>query len=169
MHKFFLLLLLYGCYNYQPEKNISYSDYKEPLIRVNKYLVDKDSLLIEEYCKRHNLKMNLTKYGLWYKIFHIGQGDSAKPGKVANIIYNLKLLSGKVCYTSDSLGILSFIIGKDEIESGLDKGIRMMREGDSAIFIMPPNLAYGLLGDLECIPPRSIIIYEVKLLKITDI
>ncbi|MCX7954186.1 MAG: FKBP-type peptidyl-prolyl cis-trans isomerase [Bacteroidales bacterium] len=112
--------------------------------------------------------MNLTLYGLWYKIYHKGTGDSAKVGKVANIKYRLKLLNGKVCYDSDSAGIMSFRIGYEDVESGLDKGIRMMREGDSAIFILPPSLAHGLLGDFDCIPPRSIIIYEVKLIKVTN-
>lgn len=164
-----ILFFINGCFNRnnnEPDKD--YTQYKEPLIKVNSYLVDKDSLLIEQYCKRRNLKMNVTLYGLWYKIYHTGNGDSARPGKVANIKYKLKLLDGKVCYDSDSLGILSFKIGYEDIESGLDKGIRMLREGDSAIFILPPSLAHGLLGDFDCIPPRSIVVYELKLIKVTD-
>jgi len=61
----------------------------------------------------------------------------------------------------------SFRIGHDDIESGLDIGIRMMREGDKAMFILPPNLAYGLLGDEKCIPARSIIVYELTLIKVS--
>ncbi len=47
--------------------------------------------------------------------------------------------------------------GKHEVE--------MMREGEKARFIIPPHLAYGLLGDEKQIPARSIIVYEVELLE----
>ncbi len=141
--------------------------YKEPLVKVNKILVDKDSLRIARYCERKKLNLTVGPHSLWYKIEHIGNGDSAKFGRVVSINYKVRLLeNGKLCYSSDSTGIKSFIVGKGDVESGLDIGIRLMREGDKAIFILPPNLAHGLLGDENCIPPRSIIIYEVELLKV---
>lgn len=169
---FVLLILMVGfaCKHDRPKPKSAEEvlAYKEPLVRVNKILVDKDSLRISRYCKRKGWSINVGKQGLWYRIEHIGNGDSAKFGMVASIKYKLLLLeSGKLCYSSDSTGIKSFRIGKDDVESGLDIGIRMMREGDKAIFILPPNLAYGLLGDKKCIPARSIIIYEVELVKVS--
>jgi FKBP-type peptidyl-prolyl cis-trans isomerase len=44
----------------------------------------------------------------------------------------------------------------------------MLREGDKARFILPPHIAHGLLGDENRIPPRSVIVYEVELLNISD-
>ena len=41
-----------------------------------------------------------------------------------------------------------------------------MRAGDKARFIIPPHLAYGLLGDENRIPARSIIIYQVELVDV---
>jgi len=38
--------------------------------------------------------------------------------------------------------------------------------GDKATFIMPPHLAYGLPGDGNKIPARSVIAYEVILVKV---
>lgn len=168
---FLILFLANACKHERPKPK---SDeeilaYKEPLVGVNKILVDRDSLRIARYCERKNLKLLLGKNGLWFRIEHIGKGDSAKYGMVANIKYKVSLLeTGKVCYSSDSTGIKSFRIGKDDVESGLDIGIRMMCEGDKALFILPPNLAYGLLGDEKCIPPRSIIVYDVELVKVSE-
>ncbi len=161
--------LIFSCTNnrHKPKTEEEVLAYKEPLINVNKILVDKDSLRIARYCERKKLDLQVGLHGLWYKIYHTGTGDSAKYGKIVSIEYKLSLLeNGKLCYSSDLLGIKSFIVGKDNVESGLDIGIRMMREGDKAIFILPPNLAHGLLGDENCIPPRSIVIYEVHLLKV---
>ncbi|NSW45360.1 MAG: FKBP-type peptidyl-prolyl cis-trans isomerase [Bacteroidales bacterium] len=166
----FILLLIIACSqgHRKPKSDEEVLAYKEPLVKVNAILVDRDSLKIARYCKRNNLKLTVGKNGLWYQIQHIGKGDSAQYGKVANIKYKVWILeTGKICYCSDSSGIKSFRVGKDDVESGLDIGIRMMREGDKAMFILPPNLAYGLLGDEKCIPARSIIVYEVELVKVT--
>lgn len=153
----------------KPKSDEEVLSYKEPLVKVNEILVDRDSLRIARYCERNNLNLNVGRNGLWYKIEHKGNGDSAKYGLVASINYEVSLLeNGKVCYSSDSDGIKSFRIGKDDVESGLDMGIRKMREGDKAIFILPPNLAYGLIGDEKKIPARSIVIYKVELLRITQ-
>jgi FKBP-type peptidyl-prolyl cis-trans isomerase len=164
-----LSLLSYSCKQERkkPKSEEEVKAYKEPLIKVNEILVDKDSLIIARYNERKKLGLKVGLNGIWYKIEHTGKGDSAKYNKIASIKYKLYLLeSNKLCYSSDSTGIKSFVVGKSEIESGLDIGIRMMREGDKAIFILPPGMAHGLLGDGKCIPPRSIIIYEVELLQV---
>jgi len=165
-----ILLITFACSqgHRKPKSDEEVLAYKEPLVKVNAILVDKDSLKIARYCERKKLNLTVGKQGLWYHIEHIGNGDSAKSGMVANIKYKVWLLeTGKLCYCSDSSGIKSFRIGHDDIESGLDIGIRMMREGDKAMFILPPNLAYGLLGDEKCIPARSIIVYELTLIKVS--
>jgi FKBP-type peptidyl-prolyl cis-trans isomerase len=60
------------------------------------------------------------------------------------------------------------VLGHSTEESGLEQGILMMQEGDKARFILPPHLAHGLLGDENMIPARSIIVYEVELLDISE-
>lgn len=152
----------------KPPQEDNVSQMKEPLIKVNKYLVTQDDEKIIAYCKRRKIDIQTNDAGLWYNIISSEKGDSAKTEKIANIKYKLSLLDGKLCYSSDSTGIKSFKIGHGGVEKGLEIGILMMKEGDKAIFIMPPGLAYGLIGDEKCIPARSIIVYEVELLKITD-
>lgn len=152
----------------KPQSNEEILSYKEPLVKVNKILVDEDSAKIASYCNHHKSNLTVTKSGLWYKIYHTGKGDSAKAGKVANLNYKITLLNGKQCYSSDSLGPKSFLISQGGVEKGLEIGILLMREGDKAKFILPPGLAWGLIGDEKKIPPRSIIVYDVELIQLTD-
>ncbi|MBI5540136.1 MAG: FKBP-type peptidyl-prolyl cis-trans isomerase [Bacteroidia bacterium] len=167
---FSITCLIISCTNdiNKPQSNEEILSYKEPLVKVNQILVDKDSDLIASYCNRRNLNLNSSESGLWYKIYHTGKGDSAKSGIVANLNYKITLLDGKQCYSSDSLGPKSFLIGQGGVEKGLEIGILMMREGDKAKFILPPGLAWGLIGDEKKIPSRSIIIYDVELIELTD-
>ena len=156
----FLLLLLSMLFLASCEENkkpIDPKKYKEPLIQVNKYLVNKDYESIKSYTERHGWNMQVTETGLWYEIKKDSSLNRHKGVKneIAIINYKVKLLTSKICYSSDSLGPKSFKIGYGGVEPGLEEGILMMRKGDKAKFIMPPHLAHGLLGDGNKIPARD--------------
>ena len=161
--------ILFSCANSKtknPEKK-KIND-QESLININKVLVKKDKEAIENYIERHKWEMEFIETGLWYMIYNQGTGERAEIGKMATINYEISLLDGYVCYTSDSLIPKTFKIGVGGVESGLEQGILLLREGDKAKFILPPHLAHGLLGDEDRIPPRSTIVYDVELLKISN-
>jgi FKBP-type peptidyl-prolyl cis-trans isomerase len=142
--------------------------YREPLIKVNKYLVKKYAKEIESYSRQRDWNMKQTSTGLWYMIYKKGTGRKASKDLFATVNYSVKLLEGTTCYSTDSLGPETFRIGQNQVESGLDEGILMMHEGDKARFILPPYLAHGLLGDRKKIPPLTIIIYDIELIKISQ-
>ena len=138
---------------------------KEMLLRVNKFLVTKDIELIESYAARRGWDMEVTETGLFYDIYEHTDGARAKNGMLVRIGYRISLLDGTLCYSSEKDGDKQFYLGKSQEITGLEQGIEMMREGEKARFIIPPHLAYGLLGDENKIPARSILVYEVTLLK----
>ena len=140
--------------------------YKEPLMNVNKHLVEKDRIRIEKYAERRNWDMQESETGLFYLIDGHGLGEKAKEKDLVTISYSLSLLDGTHCYSTDSLGPEAFVVGHEDVESGLDEGVRLMRKGDKAKLIVPPHLAFGLLGDNDKIPPRSIIVFELEMLDI---
>jgi len=112
--------------------------------------------------------MTLDSTGYFYEIYHHGNGKPVKQNSFVILKYKVYLLDGTLCYNSDSTGLLKFRVSKTDIESGLDNGIRKLKQGDKARFIFPPFLAHGLLGDEKKIPPRSIIIYDVELIDVND-
>jgi len=163
-----ILFMSYGCKkdgNSQVVQNGT-EDQDEMLIRINKYLVQKDVELIENYARRRDWNIEQTESGLFYEIYEKGSGDSAGNGREVTINYTLSLLDGTVCYSSDQSGPKTFRLGRSREESGLEQGLLMMQAGDKAHLILPPHLAHGLLGDEEKIPARSVIVYDIELLKI---
>ncbi len=165
---FTILAVLISCKSRETENNGKQPD-QETLMKINKYLVKKDADAIKGYIQRHGWNMQESKAGLWYEIISNGNGNKAETGKKATLEYKVWLLNGTPCYSSDSLGNKTFTIGKGGVEPGLELGILMLREGDRARFIMPPHLAHGLVGDGDKIPARATIVYEVHLLKISDL
>jgi FKBP-type peptidyl-prolyl cis-trans isomerase len=103
---------------------------------------------------------------LRYWIYEHGTGQKAIKGSVARIEYSVSLLNGETIYRSSDDGPKEFTIGRGGVESGLEEGILFLKEGDRAKFILPSHLAYGLLGDQDKIPARSVLVYDLKLLKI---
>ena len=163
-----ITFLLLSCKGRKEDESKNHPNKQEALVRINKYLVDNDADVIKSYVKRRNWEMVTSQTGLWYMIYLHGEGMKAMSGKIASINYKVWLLDGTLCYSSDSLGIKKFRIGKGGVEKGLEEGILLLRVGDKARFIMPPHLAQGLMGDGNKIPPRSTILYDVELVQISD-
>jgi len=136
------------------------------LVGANRIMVKKDHDKIQAYARRNILDVKESATGLWYRTEEKPGCVKAKSGQQATINYEVSLTDGTVCYSSDSLGPRSFRIGHGGVESGLEEGILMMCVGDKALFILPPHLAHGLTGDGDKIPPRSVIVYHVELLKL---
>ena len=165
-------LALYSCNSEQQNKKHKtkeeHEKYNESLEIANRYLTTLDAERIENYAKRRNWNLIESKSGIWYEIYEKGKGPQALEGQVALLNYKISLLDGTLCYTSDSLGAKEFAIGHGGVESGLEEAILLLHQGDKARVIMPPFRAHGLLGDMEKIPPRSIIVYELEVLKLID-
>ena len=142
------------------------TDVEESLVKINKKLVKSEDEQIEDFLKRYEWKMKITGTGLRYFIYELGLGEKAEKGKIAKVDFTVSLLNGEVCYTSDSDGPKEFKIGQGGVESGLEEGILLLKEGDRAKFIIPSHLAFGLLGDMDKIPAKAALVYDVKLLKI---
>lgn len=174
-NRFFALLTIlivvfsFGCKNKPRHYTVKeQKTFEENLVTANKYLVTKDQEDISTYVELQGWNMQKTESGLWYEIVKSSENKTATLGQTAHLRYQVTLLNGTLCYSSDSTGIKHFRIGQGGVESGLEEGILLLSEGDAARFIMPPHLAHGLLGDENKIPPRSTIVYNVELLKLTD-
>lgn len=162
------LLVLFGCgWREHPVNQINSEDRtEEQLIGANKQLLERDAELIESFIKRRNWNMQSTKSGLYYFVDEAGDSIKASRGDVISLKYEVSLLDGTFCYSSDLNGPLVFKIGQGGIEAGLEEASLMLSAGDKARLILPPFLAHGLSGDQNKIPPRAVIVYELEVLSV---
>jgi FKBP-type peptidyl-prolyl cis-trans isomerase len=142
------------------------SELKEPLIEENKKITKEESILIDRYAERHEWKMTESGTGLRYMIYENGFGVQAKEGMQATVEYEIALTDGTVCYSSFEKGPRTFLIGRDNVESGIHEGITYLKVGDRAKLIIPSYLAHGLSGDQNKIPPRAILVVDLHLVRL---
>ncbi|MEH6393281.1 FKBP-type peptidyl-prolyl cis-trans isomerase [Pseudoalteromonas sp.] len=106
-----------------------------------------------------------TASGLQYKIVQ-RSGNEAKPSptSMVNVHYHGTLLDGTVFDSSvDRNSPISF--GLHQVIKGWTEGLQLMSEGDKFTFYIPHQLAYGEKR-VGSIPPASLLIFEVELLKV---
>lgn len=152
----------------EQQKPVDPTKYKQPLMKANQELVELEETDIENYIQRHKWKMEETGSGLRYLIYENGNGRIVEAGKVIQCHYRTELLNGKVCYSSDDLGVKEFLVGRGGVESGLEEAVLHLREGDRAKIILPSHLAFGLLGDDDCIPTKAVVVYDLEVLAVLD-
>ncbi|GAB4331996.1 MAG: hypothetical protein Kow00127_23920 [Bacteroidales bacterium] len=159
-------ILLAGCGQPQQKGSPPHpGQLKEPLIKINKTARKSEDERINAYCDRHKWQMELSQTGLRYHIYTHGDGEMTQPGDTVTFNYIVTLLSGDTVYSSDQDGPKTVVLGKAQIERGLEEGILMLCEGDRAKFILPSHLAFGLVGDGRKIPARAALVYDIELLK----
>lgn len=138
---------------------------KESLEKANRYMVLKEKEDIVNYIERHNLKVEWVGTNLCYSIVKQGDEERIKRGDLVSMEYEVRFLNGDLVYSSKESGPKTFVVGRGGVESGLEETIVYLHKNDVAVIIIPSDLAHGLIGDGNRIPPKTPIVYKVKIIE----
>ncbi|MDR2127183.1 MAG: FKBP-type peptidyl-prolyl cis-trans isomerase [Prevotellaceae bacterium] len=149
---------------------------RENIEKVNKILVEKDKDRIKSFLQRHKLQATFDDTGFWFAEIEKGNGVKIQNGTMVALKCTINLLDGTPCYTYDESNPLIFIVGKsNELSettnmqnavSGLHSALLLAEDQSRCVFVFPPHLAHGITGDGNNIPPRSVLVYDVKVLEV---
>lgn len=136
------------------------------MLKANQILIETEKQEIADFIERNQWQMQETGSGLHYMIYENGNGPKAEIDDIAVFHFSLYLLTGDLLYTSENSGPSEFRIGHGGVESGLEEGMKLLRVGDKARFILPSHLAFGLPGDGLKIPQRASVVYDIELIEL---
>ena len=139
---------------------------QEETIQINKDMLDVNRDIVEKYIARHNWEMTETESGLLYMIYAKTSDTEVKSGDIVEFSFKTSLLNGDVLYDSDATGNRKMTIDRNQEESGLNEGLKLMKKGEKAYFILQPHLAFGVAGDSYTIPPYSVLVYDLEVVDI---
>jgi len=164
-------LFLVACSNPVPRNPVvrkTRTFFNESVIR-NKLLYQEENNTITDYIKRNSLHLyHLSDAGFWYYIIKRDTLNKVFPkkGDVVTYTYEVKNLNNEIIYNTKVVGVKKYIVDKENIISGLQKGIKLMHVGDVGQFIFPSYMSFGYHGDGNKIGNNETLIYTVKLKRI---
>ena len=147
-----------------PSRSFSMMD--DSLIHYNQQIVATETREIEDFIQRYRWEMRTTPTGLRYQIYSKSEGPAPTKGSTVTIKYKLKKLDGTLLTMTKEGETMAFETGRHAVVNGLEEGILLMHSGDRARLIVPSHLAFGLLGDFEKVPMRTVLLYDVELVSV---
>lgn len=162
----FFFLAFFGCTTKKEEpKEVNWT--KEKSMELNKTIAAEEKIKIRLFLEQHkSWKMIESGSGLQYFIYEKGTGEQPKAGSSVDVQYSIHLLDGTECYKTEDDEVVEIKVDHSQVETGVQEGLKKMREGDKAKMIIPSHLAHGLTGDLDKIPPLTPIIVDINLIEI---
>ena len=107
-----------------------------------------------------------TASGLKYAIISQGEGPAVEAGKVVTVHYSGYLQDGTLFDSSiERDEPIQFVVGQGQVIPGWDEGMLLLKKGDKAKFIIPPQLGYGEM-QLEKIPSNSTLIFDTEIVDV---
>jgi len=167
---FLSIVLMISCSKPEPRKPIvrKTSSFMTESVERNKALnkieeeslklkMDKDTL--HEYIS--------SEHGFWYfyNKKNTSDGDLPVIGDEVIFSYEIKDLNGTVLYSKEELGEKHYLIDREELITGLQEGIKLMKKDEVISFLFPFYKAFGYTGN-ERIKPNQSLIYTVHLKEI---
>ncbi len=138
----------------------------EQFVRANQYMQQRHQDHIAAFVERVGWEAKVTPTGLWIVIKVSGEGSAIRENSMVTFTYDSKLLDGTPCYNTTLNQPKVITIGKGGVESGVEQGMKWLKEGAEAVLLIPPHLAHGNFGDRDKIPGNSTLIYSLKVLNV---
>lgn len=158
-----LLVLLVSCTKSKPQlpsnKGRMTDKSIAQLLEMNQKLTLKEDSLLLQYVEKSDQKFKKNELGFWYIISKMTQKAKLKDKEAFRFDCKMSLLNGKLLKSE----IKAVSLGKKELVQGLEEALKLMHKGESATFVIPWYLAYGMKGNGKLIPPYTSIVYEVNL------
>lgn len=165
-----LLVFLVSCENPTPRKPVARksSTFLKESIQRNKVInkLEEDALLqLMENDSTHHYVSSAS--GFWYYYISRDSTLTQLPDSGDEVFYSyeIKDINNEILYTKDELGERSYLVDKQELITGLQDGLKLMKEGEVITFLFPSHKAYGYSG-YKKIGTNQPLIYTVTVNKI---
>ena len=147
----------------QQEAMMTFQTYMQKAVEAKGAKVrEENNKFLEENKKKAGVQV--TSSGLQYEVLKEGKGKKPTAENQVTVHYTGKLVDGTVFDTSEDGEPVTF--GVTQVIPGWTEALQLMKEGDKFMLYIPDHLAYGERGAGGQIPPYSILIFEVELLKV---
>lgn len=162
------MLLSCQCSNSQgtTEAPMTRNDIETRRIESQRGFLKKERESIMAYIKDRKLDLQRTGTGLYYKLSKDSASERISTGDDVTFEYDMYLMNGTLIHSSSTEGNRKLLVDREDAEIGIHEILKLMSVGDEGLFILPSHLAFGVAGDQNKIPPKTALVYELKILTV---
>lgn len=175
MRKVFNLILLMfvisSCQEPQPRRplEVRSGSFLKASAERNKRLLEQETALMQELAQKDSLRTyQSSASGFLYAYEKRVPGDAglAAAGDLVTLTYNIRTWNEDTLYRQDEVGILKYLVDKEELFPGMRYSVKLLKEGEAATFLYPSSLGYGYHGDDARIGPNTPLKCTLEIFKI---
>ncbi|NVK03882.1 MAG: hypothetical protein HWD92_03620 [Flavobacteriia bacterium] len=138
---------------------------REMLIESNRRRVQAESNQIQAYIDTSGLAWETSASGIAYRIIEAGDGEAIQSEDVIPYSYEVRLLDDELVMKGGTKNKPEIIrVNKDNNGViGLHRAMLELNRGDSAAVLLSSDLAWGVAGSPEGVPPLSCVLYYLRI------
>ncbi len=147
-----------------------YADKQRKIREYRKDMDLQEQLNLLQYATVNNIPNEAKQDNIYFMPETQGTGPEVTDHSLISIAYKGSFLNGRMFDSVSIIAPLQFRLGDTaQVITGLEIGIKRMREGEKAKIIIPSQLAFGENGSSTgIVPPYTSVIYEVTMLKVNN-
>ncbi|MEJ6675460.1 MAG: gliding motility-associated peptidyl-prolyl isomerase GldI [Flavobacteriales bacterium] len=177
MHKtfvFFCFFILLSCSDSRPRRPINPKPSATRIqtnIKTSKQLIAWEENEILDFISKDSLvNYEISTNGFWYAYKNKIENQTATPktGDIVEFQYDIRSLNDSILYSKTVLGIKKYKVDKEDFISGIQKGIKLMKVGETITFVIPSYNAFGVSGDGNKVKMHTTIKSTITLLNIIN-
>ncbi|MEQ9262765.1 MAG: FKBP-type peptidyl-prolyl cis-trans isomerase [Owenweeksia sp.] len=165
-----ILVCMAGCQCSGQERNNTRQRTTSPSddrIQAQRDFLKKERKSIQSYISDRKLEVMKSGTGLYYSLLEDSTAQmQVNSGDEVLFEYDIYMLNGSLLYSSEENKPRLLLVDKEDAEIGLHESLKLLGLGDKGLFILPSHLAFGVAGDQNKVPPKTALVYELKILKI---
>jgi gliding motility-associated peptidyl-prolyl isomerase len=166
-----LVFVIVACSKLEARRPKSHSSSKKVTETIEWYskMVAHENTLIENFIKSDSMQVyQNSQKGFWYR-YLTKKDKGVSPVKGDKVLFEQAIfsLSGELLYSAEELGVQEYFIDKEYVIKGVREGIKLMKEGEDMLFVLPSFVAYRSKGDdKKRIASNETILTRIKLINI---
>jgi gliding motility-associated peptidyl-prolyl isomerase len=175
MKKVFSLILLMfvvtSCQEPQPRRplEVRSGSFLKASAERNKRLLEQETALMQELAQKDSLRTyqsSASGFLYAYEKRVPGDGVLAAAGDLVTLTYNIRTWNEDTLYRQEEIGVLKYLVDKEELFPGMRYSVKLLKEGEAATFLYPSSLGYGYHGDDDRIGPNTPLKCTLEIFKI---
>tara|TARA_R110002073_G_scaffold139232_2_gene289348 strand:- start:122826 stop:123377 length:552 start_codon:yes stop_codon:yes gene_type:complete len=165
-----VIALLTSCGQPQARKPVvqKTSTFLKESIERNKVINQGEESVFKSLIASDSINSYITSpNGFWYYYNKRDSISTKYPVRGDEVIYEYEItdVNGDLMYSKEELGVRNYLVDKEELISGLQAGLKLMKAGEEVTFLFPSHKAYGYSG-YKKIGSNQPLIYKVELKQI---